>query len=170
MTTVSAAAGLILFAAVLCFVLRLFSKARFNRPADRMASAGSPPTMMSAFTGSHVLDSRRCSRSSAGSTDYMPVSRRASYSMLAPPSSLGSRRPSSSSMRSGLSFRTNSSFRGYRTSREPVRRPASSPADSSIQFPPSPCKVPNHNPPQHHHHHSHHPLHHNSPVDEDESI
>nr|XP_042894906.1 bromodomain-containing protein 4B-like [Parasteatoda tepidariorum] len=73
-------------------------------------------------------------------------------------------------MRSGLSFRTNSSFRGYRTSREPVRRPASSPADSSIQFPPSPCKVPNHNPPQHHHHHSHHPLHHNSPVDEDESI
>lgn len=55
-----------------------------------MASAGSPPTMLSAFTGSHILESRRPSRASSGaSTDYMPTSRRASYSMLAPPSSLG---------------------------------------------------------------------------------
>ncbi|KFM79791.1 hypothetical protein X975_18882, partial [Stegodyphus mimosarum] len=134
-----------------------------------MASAGSPPTMMSAFTGSHVLDSRRPSRSSGGSTDYLPVSRRASYSMLAPPSSLGSRRPSSTSVRSQLSFRTQSSFRGYRYSREPVRRTLSSPADSSQNFPPSPCKVPSHQQLQHHHHHhNHHPLHHNSPVDEDD--
>ncbi|GBN04434.1 hypothetical protein AVEN_230454-1 [Araneus ventricosus] len=169
MTTVSAVAGLVIFTALLCLVLRLFSKARFSRPADRMASAGSPPTMMSAFTGSHVLDSRRASRSSMSSTDYMPVSRRASYSMLAPPSSLGSRRASSTSVRSGLSYRTNSSFRGYRY-REPVRRALSSPADSSQNFPPpSPCKVPNHQP-HHHHHHSHHPIHHNSPVDEDDML
>ncbi|GFT71660.1 EB domain-containing protein [Nephila pilipes] len=164
MTTISAVAGLVIFTALLCLVLRLFSKARFNRPADRMASAGSPPTMMSAFTGSRVLDSRRASRSSSmGSTDYAPVSRRASYSVLAPPSSLGSRRASSTSVRSGLSFRTNSSFRGYRSSREPVRRALSSPADSSTNFPPSPCKVPNH-------HHHHHPIHHNSPVDEDDIL
>ncbi|GIX70218.1 hypothetical protein CDAR_530551 [Caerostris darwini] len=168
MTTISAVAGLIIFTALLCLVLRLFSKARFNRPADRMASAGSPPTMMSAFTGSHVLDSRRASRSSMSSTDYLPVSRRASYSMLAPPSSLGSRRPSTTSVRSGLSFRTNSSFRGYRFTREPVRRTLSSPADSSQNFPPSPCKVPNHQP--HHHHHHHHTVHHNSPVDEDDIL
>ncbi|GIX92537.1 EB domain-containing protein [Caerostris extrusa] len=45
-------------------------------------------------------------------------------SMLAPPSSLGSRRPSTTSVRSGLSFRTNSSFRGYRFTREPVREDA----------------------------------------------
>ncbi|XP_054713709.1 uncharacterized protein LOC129223166 [Uloborus diversus] len=173
MTTISAVAGMVVFTALLCLVLRLFSKARFNRPADRMASAASPPTMMSAFTGSRILDSRRPSRSSAASTDYLPASRRASYSMLAPPSSLGSRRASSTSVRSQLSFRTQSSFRGYRYSRETVRRAMSSPADSSQQFPPSPCKIPNHQPPQHHHHHhhhNHHPLHHNSPVDEDDIL
>ncbi|KAG8183410.1 hypothetical protein JTE90_008307 [Oedothorax gibbosus] len=168
MTTVSAVAGLIVFTALLCLVLRLFSKARFGgHPGDRMASAGSPPTMLSAFTGvgSHLESSRRASSSAASSTDYLPhpSSRRASYSMLAPPSSMGSRRPSSASVRSGLSFRTNSSFRGYR-SREP-RRPPSSPADSSR--PPSPpCRIPNHHPPHTHHHH--HPVHHNSPVDEDD--
>lgn len=72
----------------------------------------------------------------------------------------GSRRPSSSSMRSGLSFRTQSSFRGYRYySRDPVRRTLSSPAESSPQYAPtSPCKVPHHN----------HPLHHNSPVDDED--
>ena len=78
-----------------------------------------------------------------------------SFSVLA-----GSRRPSSSSMRSGLSFRTQSSFRGYRYySRDPVRRTLSSPAESSPQYAPtSPCKVPHHN----------HPLHHNSPVDDED--
>lgn len=72
----------------------------------------------------------------------------------------GSRRPSSSSMHSGLSFRTQSSFRGYRYySRDPVRRTLSSPAESSPQYAPtSPCKVPHHN----------HPLHHNSPVDDED--
>ncbi|XP_015781984.1 uncharacterized protein LOC107359905 isoform X2 [Tetranychus urticae] len=53
----------------------------------------------------------------SASNEYLPGSRRPSYSMLAPPTNYISRRPSSSSgtsFRSYSSFRSQSSFRNYR--------------------------------------------------------
>lgn len=127
-TMVSVIVALMLFTALFCLVLRLFSKARFGSSGrDRMGDAASPgpTTVLSSVDGS--LDapnkgappapgSRRTSRNSV---DYA-ASRRASYGMLAPPgdSSQGcSRRASGSSVRSQASHRSAASERSGSVSR-----------------------------------------------------
>lgn len=134
-TMVSVIVALMVFTALFCLVLRLFSKARFGSSGrDRMGDAASPspgPTVLSAVDGklasssSDVLaqgaSSRRPSR---GSVDYgggqATASRRASYGMLAPPAgdSAGcSRRASGSSLRSQTSQRSVASTRGSSVSK-----------------------------------------------------
>ncbi|XP_023220161.1 uncharacterized protein LOC111622065 isoform X2 [Centruroides sculpturatus] len=107
-TLISVVAGLMIFTGLFCLVLKLFSRARFNRPRDRLGNASAPSVVMTGMdaSGSSVIGSRPPSRTS------------------------GSRRPSSSSVRSQLSLRSHSSFRCHRSHRDIVRRTLSSPADS----------------------------------------
>ncbi|CAN7977886.1 unnamed protein product [Ixodes persulcatus] len=87
--------ALMLFTALFCLVLRLFSKARFGSSGrDRMADAGASPAVLTTVDGAVAnslgkasvahATSRRPSRSSV---DYGGANsaRRTSYGMLAPP-------------------------------------------------------------------------------------
>ncbi|XP_075749976.1 uncharacterized protein LOC119172953 isoform X2 [Rhipicephalus microplus] len=125
-TTVSVIVALMVFTALFCLVLRLFSKARFGTSGrDRMGDAASPPpgpAMLSSVDGSLAQPpgtkgpgSRRTSRNSV---DYA-ASRRASCGMLAPPadSQSCSRRASGSSVRSQASHRSAASNRSGSLSR-----------------------------------------------------
>lgn len=121
-TLISVVAGLMIFTGLFCLVLKLFSRARFNRPRDRLGDASAPSVVMTGMdaSGSSVIGSRPPSRTS-GSIEYLPGSHTSNHR---------SRRPSSSSVRSQLSLRSHSSFRCHRSHRDIVRRTLSSPADS----------------------------------------
>ncbi|XP_050033441.1 uncharacterized protein [Dermacentor andersoni] len=127
-TMVSVIVALMVFTALFCLVLRLFSKARFGTSGrDRMGDAASPPpgpAVLSSVDGSLAQapgikgggpGSRRTSRNSV---DYA-ASRRASCGMLAPPadSQSCSRRASGSSVRSQTSQRSAASNRSGSLSR-----------------------------------------------------
>ncbi|XP_076322789.1 uncharacterized protein LOC143231893 isoform X3 [Tachypleus tridentatus] len=138
-TVIMVVAGLMIGIALFCLVLRLFSRARFGRGRERFGNAAAPSVVLTEMEepGS-VPHSRRTSRCSS-SNEYLPGSRRASYSMLAPPTSAGSRRSSSGSVRSqssvrshASSIRSQSSLRSYRGGRrDSVRRTRSSPTEAS---------------------------------------
>ncbi|XP_022238482.1 uncharacterized protein LOC106456974 isoform X2 [Limulus polyphemus] len=138
-TVIMVVAGLMIGTALFCLVLRLFSRARFGRNRERFGNAAAPSVVLTEMEepGS-VPHSRRPSRCSS-SNEYLPSSRRASYSMLAPPASAGSRRSSSGSVRSqssvrshASSLRSQSSLRSYRGGRrDSVKRTRSSPIEAS---------------------------------------
>ncbi|XP_042148647.1 uncharacterized protein LOC120848509, partial [Ixodes scapularis] len=132
-TMVTVIVALMLFTALFCLVLRLFSKARFGSSGrDRMADAGASPAVLTTVDGAVAnslgkasvphATSRRPSRSSV---DYGGVNsaRRASYGMLAPPGdSAGcSRRASDSSLRSQASQRSGASARSGSVSKSGAR-------------------------------------------------
>ncbi|XP_022258023.1 uncharacterized protein LOC111089559 [Limulus polyphemus] len=138
-TVIMVVSAVMIATALFCLVLRLFSRARFGRNRAGFGNAAAPSVMLTdmeeAPSDPH---SRRLSRCSSNS-DYLPGSGRASYSMLAPPASAGSRRSSSISVRSqgsvrshASSFRSQSSFRSYRGGRrDSVRRTRSTPTEAS---------------------------------------
>ncbi|XP_064463754.1 uncharacterized protein LOC135386132 [Ornithodoros turicata] len=118
-TMISVIASLVIFTALFCLVLRLFSKARFGSTRDRMGDAGAPTSVLDAAgLEEGALNHHRSSlkgppsrRTSRASVDYSGGQRRSSYAMLAPPSNPGSRRASSSSVRSQASLRSAASTR-----------------------------------------------------------
>ncbi|CAN7938928.1 unnamed protein product, partial [Ixodes hexagonus] len=136
-TMVTVIVALMLFTALFCLVLRLFSKARFGSSGrDRMGDAAASPSPAVLTTvdgavanslGKTTSSSRRPSR---GSVDYggggANPARRASYGMLAPPGdSAGcSRRASDSSLRSQASQRSGASARSGSVSRSGARSAA----------------------------------------------
>ncbi|XP_054162399.1 uncharacterized protein LOC128960353 [Oppia nitens] len=139
-TLLSLITSLFMLIFLLCFVIKLFNKARFNGADDRCYSRSSavPPVILTGH-----LQQTTPSRDSSIINDF--PSRRASYTLLAPPpSNLASRRPSMSSIRSQSSLRSYSSYRSqssYRNNyrpgngfRESVRRTTSSPIDSMQQI------------------------------------
>ncbi|CAG2106291.1 unnamed protein product [Medioppia subpectinata] len=140
-TLLSLIISLFLLIFLFCFVIKLFNKARFSDGSERCYSRASVPPVI--LTGHETIAASRNS-SARSCHEYLPPSRRASYSLLAPPpSNLVSRRPSmssirsQSSLRSYSSFRSQSSFRNYRPGigvREPFRRTTSSPVDSMQQI------------------------------------
>ncbi|XP_076304985.1 uncharacterized protein LOC143222399 [Tachypleus tridentatus] len=134
-TVIMVVSGVMIGTALFCLVLRLFSRARFGRNRARFGNAAAPSVVLTGIeVPLSVPHSRRPSRCS-GCNEQLSRSRRASYSMLAPPMSSGSRRASSVSMRSQASVRSHvSSFHSQTLSesnRDPVRRTFSSPVDAS---------------------------------------
>ncbi|KAI1280588.1 hypothetical protein HDE_13726 [Halotydeus destructor] len=148
-TVASAAAGLVAFAILICAALRYFTKSRFmdmtdGRPGQFRAptpalpaNGGFPSTAIFEHVAPSIFTSRRSESIRSLSNEYLPPSRRLSYTMLAPPSNFASRRHSSSaaSHSSYSSFKSQSSFRNYRpaygfTLRGPITLP---PPESPVQ-------------------------------------
>ncbi|XP_022250352.1 uncharacterized protein LOC111083023 [Limulus polyphemus] len=124
--------GVMIGTALFCLVLRLFSRARFGRNRARFGNAAAPSVVLTGMeVPLSVPHSRRPSRCSS-CNEQLPRSRRASYSMLAPPMSSGSRRASSVSQASVRSQVTSfHSQTPLESNRDPVRRTFSSPVDAT---------------------------------------
>ncbi|XP_046407469.1 uncharacterized protein LOC124172104 [Ischnura elegans] len=136
-TLLGVASGLAVFTALICFVLKLFSRARFARPRHFANANLAPPILFSSETGiplavhHHHHHQRPSSRSSSqrssptsagGSVPGGRMSRRpSSAAMLVPASSsraAGSRRPSNASIHSSASSSRSYSLRRYERERE----------------------------------------------------
>lgn len=131
-TVLGVGVGMVLFTGLTCMVLRLFSNARFGQPRGHYADANLPPPITLTSTPSSAPHSRRSSGRSSGTAG----SRRPSYTMLAPPSRSGSRRASSSSIRSQMSVRSCTSGRAERLSQHEILRPTmSAPSPDTLNSP-----------------------------------
>ncbi|XP_071443656.1 uncharacterized protein [Hetaerina americana] len=135
-TLLGVASGLAVFTALICFVLKLFSRARFARPRHFANANLAPPILFSSETGiplavhhhhhhqrpSSRSSSQRSSPTSAGGSVPGRMSRRpSSATMLVPASSsraAGSRRPSNASIHSSASSSRSYSLRRYERERE----------------------------------------------------
>ncbi|XP_026828363.1 uncharacterized protein LOC105285551 isoform X2 [Ooceraea biroi] len=120
-TLLCIASGIAIFTAMICFVLKLFSRARYSRPRHYANANHAPPMLFSSDTGIPLtLHGRPSSRSSQRSGSAGPLScaftRRpssgGSRGPLVPASRAGSRRPSLASVHSSTS-----SSRSYSTRR-----------------------------------------------------
>ncbi|XP_032665928.1 uncharacterized protein LOC116841730 isoform X2 [Odontomachus brunneus] len=111
-TLLCIASGIAIFTAMICFVLKLFSRARYSRPRHYANANHAPPMLFSSDTGIPLtLHGRPSSRSSERSGSAGPLScaftRRpssgGSRGPLVPASRAGSRRPSLASVHSSTS-------------------------------------------------------------------
>ncbi|XP_046420841.1 uncharacterized protein [Neodiprion pinetum] len=110
-TLLGVASGLAIFTALICFVLKLFSRARYTRPRHYANANHAPPMLFSSDTGIPLTlhGGRPSSRSSqrSGSALASAFSRRpssgGSRGPLVPASRAGSRRPSLASIHSSTS-------------------------------------------------------------------
>ncbi|XP_014475510.1 PREDICTED: uncharacterized protein LOC106744893 isoform X2 [Dinoponera quadriceps] len=111
-TLLCIASGIAIFTAMICFVLKLFSRARYSRPRHYANANHAPPMLFSSDTGIPLtLHGRPSSRSSQRSGSAGPLScaftRRpssgGSRGPLVPASRAGSRRPSLASVHSSTS-------------------------------------------------------------------
>ncbi|XP_020706666.1 uncharacterized protein LOC105683652 isoform X3 [Athalia rosae] len=110
-TLLGVASGLAIFGALICFVLKLFSRARYSRPRHYANANHAPPMLFSSDTGIPLTlhGGRPSSRSSqrSGSALASAFSRRpssgGSRGPLVPTSRAGSRRPSLASIHSSTS-------------------------------------------------------------------
>ncbi|XP_020294967.1 uncharacterized protein LOC109860358 isoform X2 [Pseudomyrmex gracilis] len=111
-TLVCIASGIAIFTAMICFVLKLFSRARYSRPRHYANANHAPSMLFSSDTGIPLtLHGRPSSRSSQRSSSAGPLScaftRRpssgGSRGPLVPASRAGSRRPSLASVHSSTS-------------------------------------------------------------------
>ncbi|XP_011059675.1 PREDICTED: uncharacterized protein LOC105149153 isoform X2 [Acromyrmex echinatior] len=111
-TLLCIASGIAIFTGMICFVLKLFSRARYTRPRHYANANHAPPMLFSSDTGIPLtLHGRPSSRSSQRSSSAGPLScaftRRpssgGSRGPLVPASRAGSRRPSLASVHSSTS-------------------------------------------------------------------
>ncbi|KAK9295954.1 hypothetical protein QLX08_009916 [Tetragonisca angustula] len=112
-TLLCIASGIAVFTAMICFVLKLFSRARYSRPRHYANANHAPPMLFSSDTGIPLTlhGGRPSSRSSQRSSTAGPLtyafSRRpssgGSRGPLVPASRAGSRRPSLTSVHSSTS-------------------------------------------------------------------
>ncbi|XP_029160609.1 uncharacterized protein LOC114932527 isoform X2 [Nylanderia fulva] len=111
-TLLCIASGIAIFTGMICFVLKLFSRARYSRPRHYANANHAPPMLFSSDTGIPLtLHGRPSSRSSQRSNSAGPLScaftRRpssgGSRGPLVPASRAGSRRPSLASVHSSTS-------------------------------------------------------------------
>ncbi|XP_011153496.1 uncharacterized protein LOC105191655 isoform X2 [Harpegnathos saltator] len=111
-TLLCIASGIAIFTAMICFVLKLFSRARYSRPRHYANANHAPSMLFSSDTGIPLtLHGRPSSRSSQRSSSAGPLScaftRRpssgGSRGPLVPASRAGSRRPSLASVHSSTS-------------------------------------------------------------------
>ncbi|XP_017765000.1 PREDICTED: uncharacterized protein LOC108554293 isoform X3 [Eufriesea mexicana] len=98
-TLLCIASGIAVFTAMICFVLKLFSRARYSRPRHYANANHAPPMLFSSNTGIPLTlhGGRPSSRSSQRSSTGGPLS----YAFSRRPSSGGSRGPLVSSSRAG---------------------------------------------------------------------
>ncbi|XP_013789317.1 uncharacterized protein LOC106473184 [Limulus polyphemus] len=108
--------GTVLF----CLLLKLFSRSKFGRHRERFVDVAAPSVVLTEMEEPPSMSHSRCSNCNECSSGLQ----RASYSMLAPPTSAGSRRTSSTSIRSHTSLPSN--HEGC----DPVRR-SSSPVETT---------------------------------------
>ncbi|XP_016909846.1 uncharacterized protein LOC107996350 isoform X3 [Apis cerana] len=112
-TLLCIASGIAVFTAMICFVLKLFSRARYSRPRHYANANHAPPMLFSSDTGIPLTlhggrpSSRSSQRSSTGGPLTYAFSRRpssgGSRGPLVPSSRAGSRRPSLTSVHSSTS-------------------------------------------------------------------
>ncbi|XP_050594520.1 uncharacterized protein LOC126924268 isoform X3 [Bombus affinis] len=112
-TLLCIASGIAVFTAMICFVLKLFSRARYSRPRHYANANHAPPMLFSSDTGIPLTlhggrpSSRSSQRSSTGGPLTYAFSRRpssgGSRGPLVPASRAGSRRPSLTSVHSSTS-------------------------------------------------------------------
>ncbi|XP_018308041.1 uncharacterized protein [Mycetomoellerius zeteki] len=107
-TLLCIASGIAIFTGMICFVLKLFSRARYSRPRHYANANHAPPMLFSSDTGIPLtLHGRPSSRSSQRSSSAGPLScaftRRPSSGGSRGASRAGSRRPSLASVHSSTS-------------------------------------------------------------------
>ncbi|XP_076165150.1 uncharacterized protein LOC143145551 isoform X5 [Ptiloglossa arizonensis] len=112
-TLLCIASGIAIFTAMICFVLKLFSRARYSRPRHYANANHAPPMLFSSDTGIPLTlhggrpSSRSSQRSSTGGPLTYAFTRRpssgGSRGPLVPASRAGSRRPSLTSVHSSTS-------------------------------------------------------------------
>ncbi|XP_071572917.1 uncharacterized protein [Temnothorax nylanderi] len=111
-TLLCIASGIAIFTGMICFVLKLFSRARYSRPRHYANANHAPPMLFSSDTGIPLtLHGRPSSRSSQRSNSAGPLncaftrrpSSGGSRGPLVPASRAGSRRPSLASVHSSTS-------------------------------------------------------------------
>ncbi|CAK9807834.1 hypothetical protein ANTQUA_LOCUS5357 [Anthophora quadrimaculata] len=112
-TLLCIASGIAVFTAMICFVLKLFSRARYSRPRHYANANHAPPMLFSSDTGIPLTlhggrpSSRSSQRSSTGGPLTYAFTRRpssgGSRGPLVPASRAGSRRPSLTSVHSSTS-------------------------------------------------------------------
>ncbi|XP_054016459.1 uncharacterized protein LOC128896887 isoform X5 [Hylaeus anthracinus] len=112
-TLLCIASGIAIFTAMICFVLKLFSRARYSRPRHYANANHAPPMLFSSDTGIPLTlhggrpSSRASQRSSTGGPLTYAFTRRpssgGSRGPLVPASRAGSRRPSLTSVHSSTS-------------------------------------------------------------------
>ncbi|XP_077271902.1 uncharacterized protein LOC143902670 isoform X2 [Temnothorax americanus] len=111
-TLLCIASGIAIFTGMICFVLKLFSRARYSRPRHYANANHAPPMLFSSDTGIPLtLHARPSSRSSQRSNSAGPLncaftrrpSSGGSRGPLVPASRAGSRRPSLASVHSSTS-------------------------------------------------------------------
>ncbi|KAG7190336.1 hypothetical protein KM043_006450 [Ampulex compressa] len=112
-TLLCIASGIAIFTAMICFVLKLFSRARYSRPRHYANANHAPPMLFSSDTGIPLTlhggrpSSRSSQRSSGGGPLTCAFTRRpssgGSRGPLVPASRAGSRRPSLASVHSSTS-------------------------------------------------------------------
>ncbi|XP_044585806.1 uncharacterized protein LOC123265903 isoform X2 [Cotesia glomerata] len=110
-TLLGIASGIAVLTGLMCFVLKLFSRARYSRPRHYANANHAPPMVFSSDTGIPLTLSGRPSSRSSQRSDSTPLScgtfRRpssgGSRGPLVPASRAGSRRPSLASLHSSVS-------------------------------------------------------------------